>query len=134
MNPYLSKITPSSDLLFLSANFLSIISVKKSVIYCSCSSLGMRLRNGLTAFRKPDIKKKHKHIGISKRISYQIACLVTVPGHSYVAGAVTQRYSFHFACRISCGQISYRPFFITIILCVFILLHFANSFFSRRFS
>jgi len=61
---YLNVITLSSVVLFVSASFMN--SVKKSVIYCSCSSLGMRSRNGLTAVMASDIKE-HKHI--SKRIS-----------------------------------------------------------------
>jgi hypothetical protein len=56
------------------------------VIYCSCSSLGMRSRNGLTAFKVSDIKK---HKNINKRISYHIVFLMPVPRHSNVARGVT---------------------------------------------
>jgi hypothetical protein len=77
---YLCEITPSASPIFCFINFV------KSVRYCSCSSLGMRLRNGLTAFRISDI---NKHKNISKWISYYIPCLMTAPGHSYVAGGVT---------------------------------------------
>ena len=58
-SPYLNVITMSSVVLFVSVIFMN--SEKKSVIYCSCSSLGMRSRNGLTAIMEPTIKK-HKHI------------------------------------------------------------------------
>ena len=85
-SPYLNEIPPLS-LLFCSPIFTFINSVTRSVIYCSCSSLGMRSINGLTASMVSDIKK-HKHI--SKQISYHIACLMTVPIHSYVAGCVTE--------------------------------------------
>ena len=84
MRPYLYEITMSSVVLFVSGIFMN--SAIKPVIYCSCSSLGMRLRNGLTDVKAS--KKKNKHI--SKRISSYTACLMTVPGHSNVARGVTQ--------------------------------------------
>ena len=89
MNLYLKKTTTSSVFFFFSTISVSTNSVKKSVMYCSCSSLGMRETNGLTAFMASDIKK-HKHI--SKRITYHIASLMTVPGHSYTreCNSVTQ--------------------------------------------
>jgi hypothetical protein len=57
MSLYLSKTTPSSVYFFVSATSVSIKSVKKSVIYCSCSSLGMLPTHGLTAFKVSDIKR-----------------------------------------------------------------------------
>ena len=116
MSPYLSEKTPSSVLLFCSPILIFMYSVMQSVMYCSCSSLGMRSINGLTAFMVSDIKK-HKHI--SKRISCHIACLMAVPGHSYVAVGVTEWYSVCFACRKSCGQISSRAFYDYYFVCVF---------------
>jgi len=87
MTLYFKKTTSSAVCFFVSTASFSTNSVKKSVIYCSCISPGMRPRNGLTAFMVSDIRKL-KHI--RKRISYHIACLMTVPGHSYIAGGVTQ--------------------------------------------
>ena len=84
MSPYLNEIMPSV-VLSVSGNFMN--SVKRSVIYCSGSSVGMRSRNGLTVIMASDIKKQEH---ISKRTSYHIACLMTVPGHSNVARGVTQ--------------------------------------------
>jgi hypothetical protein len=55
MSIYLNGKTSSLLLLFVSA--ILINSVQKSVIYCSCSSLGKRPRNGLIAFMESDIKK-----------------------------------------------------------------------------
>ena len=55
MRPYLYEITMSSVVLFVSDSFIN--SVKKSVIYFSCSSLGMRSRNGSTAVKAPGINK-----------------------------------------------------------------------------
>jgi hypothetical protein len=96
MSPYLNETTPLSVVLFLSGIFMN--SVTKSAIYCSCSSLGMRSINGLIAFMESDIKK-HKYF--SKRISYNIACLLTVPGHSNVTRGVTQCYSVCFVAENS---------------------------------
>jgi len=54
-SPYFNEIPPSSGL-FCSPIFTFINSVTRSVMYCSCSSLGMRSINGLTDFKRSDIK------------------------------------------------------------------------------
>jgi len=59
MIAYVTKITLSSVVLFGSAIFMT--SVKTSVKYCSCSSLGIRSKNGSTAFMVSDIKKTQTH-------------------------------------------------------------------------
>ena len=96
MNTYLNVVTTSLVVLFVSASFMN--SVKTSVIYSSCSSLGMHPRNGFIASKEPGIKK---HKCISKRISYHIAWFITVPGQSSVASCVTQWYSVCFSAEHS---------------------------------
>ena len=59
MIAYVTKITLSSVVLFGSAIFMT--SVKTSVKYCSCSSVGMRSINGSTAFMVSDIKNTQTH-------------------------------------------------------------------------
>jgi hypothetical protein len=50
MSPYFPVLTPSSVFLFIFDIFSFVYSVKQFVRCCSCSSLGMRLRNGLVGF------------------------------------------------------------------------------------
>ena len=64
---YVTELTSSSVVLFVHAIFMN------SVVYCSCSSLGMRSRIGLDALTASNIQSLKL---INTRISYQMAILI----------------------------------------------------------
>jgi len=72
ISPYVTELTASS-VLFVSAIFSFIYSVKQFVRYFACSSLCMRSRNGLFALMVSNIKNQKL---VNKRISYQMAHLM----------------------------------------------------------